>query len=144
MQLPDLNRINPLLQRWPMNGKYSCIAKFSNTCLEYGASYSYSEQVFENFSMQLYFPFIGNLSKSQQYLSTTETSKHSLILVLQLTLMTFMNIYNGFYAVNGQLKQIKLDYNDYDRIHYQDHESATSCTRGQKMTQNVLKTKYVV
>ena len=124
-----------------MNGKYSCIAKFSNTCLEYGASYSYSEQVFENFSMQLYFPFIGNLSKSQQYISTTETSKHvlilvctlysyseqafenfsmqlyfpfisnlsstetskySLILVLQLTLMTFMNIYNGFYAVNGQ------------------------------------------
>ena len=46
--------------------------------------------------------FIDDLSKSQQYLSTVETSKHSLMLVLQLTLMNFMNIYNGLDAVNGQ------------------------------------------
>ena len=69
------------------NCKYSCIAKFSNTCLEYGASYSYSKQLFENLSMQLYFPFIGNLSKSQQYLSTTETSKHFLIQVLYIRIL---------------------------------------------------------
>ena len=50
--------------------------------------------------------FIGDLSKSQQYLSTAETSKHSLMLVLQLTLMTFMNIYNGLDVVNGQREYI--------------------------------------
>ena len=58
-----------------MNGKYSCIEQFSNTCSEYEYGAPYSEQVFENFSMQLYFPFIGNLSKSQQFLSTSEISK---------------------------------------------------------------------
>ena len=47
------------------------------TLLDTCSSYTYSKQVFENFSMQLYFPFIGNLSKSQQYLSIANTSKHS-------------------------------------------------------------------
>ena len=57
------------LLRLPMNEKYSCIEKFSNTCSEYEYDSPYSEQEFENFSMELYFPFIGNPSKSQQYLS---------------------------------------------------------------------------
>ena len=51
---------------------------------------------------------------SQQFLSTAETSMHSLISVLQKILMTFMNIYNGLGGVNEQRFYVLTDTPNYD------------------------------
>ena len=51
---------------------------------------------------------------SQQFLSTAETSMHSLISVLQKILMTFMNICNGLGGVNEQRFYVLTDTPNYD------------------------------
>ena len=58
---------------------------------------------FFNFCYSSVHPLVHWQSQpSQQYLSTAETSMHSLIPVLQLTLMTFLKIFNGLGGVSGQ------------------------------------------
>ena len=56
----------------------------------------------------------GQFQLSQQYLRIAETSMHSLIPVLQLTLITFMYISNGLSAVNGHKFYVCTNMPNYD------------------------------